>query len=332
MAVHAYTTTYPENVQQLIFAQIGLQSQDSNLFLKHKVLIKDSFSLQNGPIHFDRAIFQDTSHYENYVFMAYWDNPETYKAWLENAEVQEWWAGNQLDSDDKVGMFIEVATIPMTHFETIHSTKNNDSGVTHFLPLEQTKTHAFWGSMRKRMQASETDKLEPTHTAPLAEQVKKETFGKHLKVSAPSNICLIRTAQDWTHCNDEEKDTYLNLVEPSLQKAYSFLQKNPEETGAITPKFLYEVNENGEKLEKTCVVSFFLSMQHLEKWTHEHPTHIALFGTFAEMLKRHNFTVDLSLWHEVSVLQTEEVSLEYINCHPKTGFLPYFEVKEVALI
>ncbi|WP_160112628.1 phenylacetaldoxime dehydratase family protein [Salicibibacter kimchii] len=34
------------------------------------------------------------------------------------------------------------------------------------------------------------------------------------------------------------------------------------------------------------------------------------------------------MWHEVSVLQPEDLDLEYVNCHPKTGFLPYVDVHE----
>lgn len=315
-------------MEEIIFAQIGLQAKTIEESAEFAAKITESFTLPNGPVHVDRAQHTDVAQYENRLFMAYWRDKEEYDNWHQNEQVQAWWNGEGLA--ENVGLYHEVAQIPVTHFETIHSIKNNNSGVTHFLQLEETKEHAYWGAMRKRIQASSTDALNSSIEA--IQHEKKETFGKHLKVTAPNNICLIRSAQDWSRCNNEERDTYFSLVEPALQKVHQYLSTNQEESGSINPKFVQELDENGNPEEKTCVVSFFLSLQDLEEWTHKHPSHIALFGTFAEMLRRHNLSVQLSLWHEVSVLQSDELELEYINCHPDTGFLPYFEAKEISYI
>ena len=35
--------------------------------------------------------------------------------------------------------------------------------------------------------------------------------------------------------------------------------------------------------------------------------------------------LDLQLWHEVAVLPHKEQLFEYVNCHPGTGLLPFFE-------
>lgn len=327
MALAAYTTVIPDGMKEFVFAQIGVQAKALEESEEFYNFIIETFSLPNGPIHFDRAKFTDVAEYENRLLLAYWNDKEAYENWLKHERVQQWWNGERLEHS--LGLFHEVAKIPVTHFETIHSTKNNDSGVTHFLSLEETKEHAYWGSMRKRIEASSVENLASLYEN--FKHMKKETLGKHVKAIAPNNVSLIRTAQNWTQCSNEEKETYLSLVEPALQKAYRYLNTNQEESGCINPKFVQELDESGNPLEKTCVVSFFLSLKHLEDWTHKHPTHIALFGTFAEMLKRHNFSVQLSLWHEVSVLQSDDLELNYINCHPDTGFLPYFETKEVSL-
>lgn len=326
MAVKAYTTTIPEGLEKIVFAQIGLQARSIEESAEFAAKITESFTLPHAPIHVDQAQFTDIADYENRLFMVYWRDVDEFENWLLQADVQEWWNGKGLEGN--IGLYHEVTKIPVTHFETIHSIQNNNSGVTHFLNLEGTKEHAYWGSMRKRIQASSMNRLD--NSIEKIEHTKKETLGKHLKVIPPNNICLIRTAQDWTRCNDEEKETYLSLVEPALQKSYHYLNTNQEESGCINPKFVQELDENGNPVEKTCVVSFFLSLKHLEDWTHHHPTHITLFGTFAEMLRKHNLSVQLSLWHEVSVLQSDEVELEYINCHSDTGLLPYFKTKEMS--
>lgn len=329
MAVKAYTTIIPDGMKEIIFAQIGIQSKTADkISSEFTAKIVESFKLENGPIHVDHGQFIDAANYQNRLFLAYWHDAESYQKWLEHEQVQQWWNGHKLDAD--LGLYHEVAKIPVTHFETIHSIKNNNSGVTHFLKLEETKEHAYWGSMRKRIPASSNEQFSSQLEKINAKN--KETFGKHLKAIAPDNVCLIRTAQDWTRCPTDEKETYFSLVEPALQKAYQYLNTHQVESGSINPKFVQELDEKNQPVEKTCVVSFFLSLKHLEEWTHKHPTHIALFGTFAEMLRRHNLSVQLSLWHEVSVLQSDDLELNYINCHPKTGFLPYVETKEIAYI
>lgn len=324
MSLRAYTTV-SDGIKEIVYAQIGIQAKTLEKSADVIKKIRESFALPNGPNHVDYAVFTDVANYQNRLFIAYWKNVNDYENWLQLEQVQTWWKGEELD--ENIGLFHEVVKIPMTHFETIHSMQNNNSGVTHFLSLEETKDHAYWGSMRKRIPASSQDSLDSSIEKIRAEN--KDTFGKHVKVIPPDHVCLIRTAQDWSRCSTDEKETYLNLVAPALQKAYDYLNMNQEESGCISPKFIQELDEDGNPLEKTCVSAFFISLKHLENWTHNHATHKALFAAFAQMLKQHNFTVQLSLWHEVSVLQSEQLQLEYINCHPKTGFIPYFEIEFV---
>lgn len=325
----ALTTIFPSDMTDFVFAQIGIQFRTNDQPTQFIQLIQESFQLPNGPDHYDIATDIDTEQYTNHLFMVYWKYPEKYAAWLSQPGVQTWWTGNQIDKESKYGLFTEVATIPVTHFETIHAKENNDSGVTNFTSLERTKVHAYWGAMRDRIQASANDELGSNFGENLPNKQEKETFGKRLKVVAPGNICLIRTAQNWSQCSDAEKKTYLELVDPALQKAHQNLSTEREQLGCISAKLAEEIDADGNSLERSCVVGFFLSLKHLEQWTHEHAAHKAVFGTFFEMLKRHDYTTGLSLWHEVSVLQSEDLDLEYVNCHPKTGFLPYFETTEL---
>ena len=48
-----------------------------------------------------------------------------------------------------------------------------------------------------------------------------------------------------------------------------------------------------------------------------------------ELAKKHNFQINLKLWHEVWVVPGSHLHLEYHNCHPATGLLPWFEVEEL---
>lgn len=322
MSLRAYTTT-TDKTNEIVYAQIGIQAKMQVETAEWSEKIAESFKLPNGPEHVDHGIFTDIANYYNRLFIAYWSDVKEYEDWLKCEQVQSWWQGKELE--ENIGLFHEAAKIPVTHFETIHSMQNRNSGVTHFLPLEETKEHAYWGSMRKRIPASSCESFDSAIDK--ITTANKDTFGKRVKVIPPDNVCLIRTAQDWSRCNADEKETYLTFVAPALEKAYDYLNKNQEESGCISPKFIQEIDEHGNPLEKTCISAFFISLKHLEHWTHNHETHKAVFAAFMEMLKKHQFSVQLSLWHEVSVLTSEKLHLEYMNCHPKTGFIPYFDIE-----
>jgi len=158
----------------------------------------------------------------------------------------------------------------------------------------------------------------------------RETRGRRIRVDAPENVCLIRTAQEWTRCAPAERKTYLETVQPVLRAGAEFLRDHPHESGCISSRYVEELNGDGTLTDKTCVIAYWLSLDHLERWTVSHPTHQAIFASFYELLKKHDFNIDLALWHEVAVLPTGSLELEYVNCHERTGFLPFFEHIEAA--
>ena len=119
-------------------------------------------------------------------------------------------------------------------------------------------------------------------------------------------------------------------VHPTLIKGMNFIRDNPLETGCCTNRFADEVDLAGNPQKKTFGCAYFLTLAHLEQWAEHHPTHLAIFGNFFKMVKYFNFQLDLKLWHEVSVLPGDNQLFEYVNCHPNTGLLPWFEVETVA--
>jgi len=62
------------------------------------------------------------------------DDPAAYQSWSRQPDVATWWQ-EEVD-DSQLGHWREVATIPTTHVETLHSGENHDNGCSHFLPIE----------------------------------------------------------------------------------------------------------------------------------------------------------------------------------------------------
>lgn len=142
-------------------------------------------------------------------------------------------------------------------------------------------------------------------------------------LAAPENLCLIRSAQDWSACRGDERDSYLRDVHPMLKKGMTFLMENPAETGCLTCRFIEQLTHDGDADDKTFGMAYFVDMSRLEAWSKSHPTHLAIFGSFMSLAQRLGGTITLRLWHEVAVLQADWTRLEYINCHRRTGLLPF---------
>ena len=318
----AWTAEF-SGIKEIIFAQIGVQSGQANPHAFYVI----AQTLGNAN-HVDRAFFEDGQGVRNDVLLAYWDSTERYAAWLESPAVKAW--REQLE--EGVGKWLEVAKIPLRFLETLYATENHEAGMSHFATaMPMTDEHGYWGAMRDRIAAAETDVLSPALPDwVLAEPRQHETRAKRLRVKAPDNLCFVRDTQDWSDCQGEERATYLDSVAPVLAEGVRFLCGTPLESGCCVGRFLRECDlKTGAPLERTCMAAYFLSLGHLERWAKTHPSHLAIFDSFMKMVQKYNFQISLKLWHEVWVVPGNNLHLEYTNCHPATGLLPWFEVEEL---
>ncbi|UKZ70402.1 uncharacterized protein TrAtP1_011383 [Trichoderma atroviride] len=91
-------------------------------------------------------------------------------------------------------------------------------------------------------------------------------------------------------------------------------------------KFGLAVTKDRRRLE-TCSSGFFRSLKDIEAWSSKHKTHHKIFhGAHAHSIKFGKTTFKFRSWHEMSTLKPGEVTYEYINCHPRTGLIPFFDV------
>ncbi|PNP42031.1 hypothetical protein TGAMA5MH_06210 [Trichoderma gamsii] len=91
-------------------------------------------------------------------------------------------------------------------------------------------------------------------------------------------------------------------------------------------KFGLTVTNDRRRFE-TCSSGFFRSLKDIEAWSSKHKTHHKIFhGAHAHSTKFGKTTFKFRSWHEMSTLKPGEVTFEYINCHPRTGLIPFFDV------
>lgn len=303
-----------------IVARFGVQSPQPGGNAEMLARIRDSFALPDGPRHVDRAWFADAAGWHNALFMAYWDDPSAFSDWTEQGAVRDW------QRCQAPGLWMEVMALPVQRLETLYSCPNHAAGLSHVTPaLAETPTHAYWGAMRDRIPAAQGDALASSLGEALPQPAQRETRGRRLRVKAPANLCVIRSAQDWGACGEAERSSYLESVAPVLERGTLGL-RDPA-TGCCAAQLLRETTLDGEALDKTCVTAFFLSLAHLERWAETHPEHLAIFGSFMQMVQKHEARLDLKLWHEVAVLPEGALHAEYVDCHPGTGLLPWFEAE-----
>jgi aldoxime dehydratase len=84
-------------------------------------------------------------------------------------------------------------------------------------------------------------------------------------------------------------------------------------------------NREGRLLDESSVVGTFLSLHALERWAESHTTHKAIYAEAFRQLRTYQERRELRTWHEVFVLRPEGQRFEYLNCHPQTGILSYFD-------
>jgi len=286
------------------------------------------------PFFSELAAVADSRGFYNVTFLAYWPSRAAYEDWATKSGFQKWW--DDLDPQAQPhGWFREVFFPTLDRFETVFSSAEIPEGAAY---MRQTvsgpvQEHVYWGSMRDRLPAAQTDNL-VGEKADLSGRVKVsgatdntavDGVGPHERVRVPGkkNLAIIRSGQDWQVTYPEERTLYLGTMHPVLIKGMDFLRDHGDEVGCYSCRFMDIVDPVTRAADKdrTFGLAYFDDLASLERWSKEHPTHLNIFGGFLQYAKALDNNITLRLFHEVLVLQPEQQLLEYICCHDGTGML-----------
>ena len=319
--VPAYSSRPDTAIQQIVMAYYGVQAKGEEkkgvLCAAYQKLLA-ALKLADGPARHDLVQFVDSEGYLNLIVVAYWLDPAQHEKWSSNPEVSGWWASDDRLKED-VGYFREVLSPRMEQFETIFTHEHGPfEGVSILFDKmsEPIFEHGYWGSMRDRLPVSQTDPLEPNGELKVISGT--PAAGGRVIVKGHDNLTLIRSGEDWSLTEGEERDTWYKNIEPVLQEGMDYLRDEGMEAGCYCNRYCHHIDENGNALEKGFGYSLWRSVSNLENWGASHHTHLAIFVTFNRLAKKFK---NLTLYHEVSVFDSGSQYYEYINCHPKTGLL-----------
>ena len=319
----AWVARSSEALVQVVMFHFGVQYADVALAGPARAAIERmtaTFGGDDRPVHHELAAYKDEQGYETLMLTGYWTDPACFSRWWAKPDVEGWW----LSADrlgERLGYFKEVVTPVVDRFETLFSSPEKLEGIGVGMgarSLDDIQEHGYWGSMRDRLPASQTDALTP------AGSLMKEALdatGARFRVKGHGQVALIRSGQDWTVTDGEERTLYIEQMEPVLREGMDFIRDDGLSIGCYTNRYMTNLDEAGAPITRSFGLSYWRCLADMERWAEAHPTHIAIFGGFMRIVQKLNFDVKLKLYHEVSILREEDQDFEYINCHARTGLM-----------
>jgi aldoxime dehydratase len=312
----AFVARHRATVERVVMAYFGLQYRGDAPPARAAALawLEVQFAGPNGPKHWDRAAYRDAAGYDNVVSVAYWDDQQTFAAWLPAA--RDGWTGDQQEYSG-LGTFLEVLSPSVNDYETLFSSLGRPEGVA--VVAESLSgdimEHAYWGGMRDRIPLSQTSAMAPAGMPGIVRD------GERLRVKPHDNVCLIRSGQDWSDTDAAERKMYLDDVEPVLREGMDFLRDDGRSIGCFANRYMTVLDRDGQPTEKSYGMSWWKSLAALERWSESHPTHVRIFGAAMKYLSSLGPAAKLRLYHEVTVACAADQFFEYRRCHDRTGML-----------
>ena len=317
-----YVPPYPASVARfrsdvrcVVMAYFGVQYRNHSAHHAASLLgdIALAFGERDGPRHWDRAQYVDEMDCTNVLSIGYWDDVSIFNTWFERHGVT--WA-NGTRAPLEVGTFCEVLKPTIERFETLFSSDLPEGVACIAEGLSgAVQEHAYWGGVRDRIPMCQTNDMAASG------EPRVVLTGLHRRVIPHENICLIRSGQDWSQTRGQERRMYIEDVEPVLRAGMNFLRDDGLQVGCFANRYVTLVNQSGVPLEKSFGMSWWNSLEGLERWAESHPTHVAIFGAAMKYLGAMGPEAKLRLYHEVTVAAADEQYYEYFNCHPRTGML-----------
>lgn len=321
-------TAFPDNVSHLVYGIFGVQSRSAEEAKRYADEVVSLLSAPGGAGQVERGVHLDQWGFHTEIVMGYWLGKEGYRAFVESPEFSKWWADLPTDASSDLGFFKEVLLTKKDHFHYAAGTNDKVASAA-LLPLVGSKKFGYWGAYRDRLPASEYDKfLSPFQEMP--PERNDETKGKRLSVETPDNICFIREGQGLGACTDEEKDIWDQKMADRVDRWIKILGNDPAKTRCISIRDAREYDiETGDRNMRQSQNGFLLSLADIERAAKTVHEHLQVRQSFIDMYTKPKFEPKMHVWVEVHILKAGDFDAEYVNCHPKTGFLRFFEGRAV---
>jgi aldoxime dehydratase len=316
----SFSIRFDPSVKTLPMVYFGVQHRNRDAEAERAMtkLIK-GFGEPYGPEFWDRAMLVDRLGYTNLILVGYWKGHENHRQW-EAGRPSDWWHDGE-DLNGPLGLFKESYTPGVKDTETTFSHKHPE-GYAHLSDdwSEPTDTHDYWGSARDRIARAQTDPLDSAGKPLSTLGSSEDSLGRHVHVAPHENLCLLRSGQDWSETEGEERSFYLGRVEPILNKGMMEIRDEGVGKGCFYNRYMNVTDTQGAQVEKTYSLSAWNSISDIEHWVRQ-ATHLAIYHIGVKHYQRMAGAAKLRLYHEMFVLRAGDQQYEYFNCHSQTGML-----------
>ena len=224
-------------------------------------------------------------------------------------------------SETSVGLWWEPVVVDAQRMETItfEAFRRGFSGCP-AMGLNSTDHTGYWGAARDRIPGAGDDLFEATvgtsERCPI-------TGATYRKIQPPKNMCVIRSGVSWEKCDGAQLKDWRERIKPKLDAGMTYLRENPGATGCFSLRQVESISADGKKLAEAYSLGAFASMQHLETWSKDHPSHLAIYTSALAARKKFQEKLQLHTYNEIFILEAGNPPFEYCNCHPQTGLLPF---------
>ena len=315
----AWQSAWQDHDDPLISGYFGIQAETPALL---DAWAAPAFSGRHAPFAVERGACIDQSGTANHIYICYW-RQSTYEQWWGLEANSGWWRSEQRLADG-AGFWREVITMPFDRFETLHSTESpHGVGVSADAMDGPILEHGYAGGMRDRIPLSDSNDLRSAAGMNARLEAHIADDGQRVVVTPPDNLCVIRSGQNWVFCSPEQRTWYLTKLHPVLLEGMRFLRDNPRETNCYSLRFVDRKDDAWGATEQTFGLGYATDVHAFEQWARSHPTHLAIFDGFLQMVGTFGADLSLRLWHEVTAVPNDGCEFEYIACHSDTGLLGY---------
>ncbi|GAA4751942.1 phenylacetaldoxime dehydratase family protein [Modestobacter marinus] len=313
----SFSARFPTGVVSVVMAYFGVQhagdapAEVAAAAADEVAALSGRLAATDGADSVEHARYVDERGHVTTVIIAYWTDPAGHARWTAGAPG---WT-DPAHRRTGLGFFLEMLTPSVDRFETLFSNDRLE-GVARLADglSGEIREHGYWGGARDRLPLAQTDALDATG----APDVRDDGV---LRVTGPDNLCLIRSGQEWSETDGEERRMYTEDVEPVLRAGMDFLRDDGLGVGCYANRYMTVVDAQGHPSDKTFGMSWWHSLEELDTWAESHPTHVAIFRVAMKYLGTLGPAARLRLYHEVTVASADQQRFEYLDCHPGTGLL-----------
>ena len=327
----AFQAHQPADRPNIVMAMLGVQAAPGVNGAPQllQLLALCAADLDGKPLHVEQGWHIDAAGYRNDVLMPYWAMAADMKAFFARADVTA-----LLDTPliGDIGLWRESLAAPTTALDGNYARPDVRYGIARYSEMKEEQYHAYMGSMRDRVPDYLAGKADGGQEQ-IARQDPPNSFGIVLEVTGlPRNLCFIRGAFAWNEAGTDEQQVFMEKMWPVYKEGAEYLRDNPIESNCISMRMIEEAPLGYDNGVQSEVLGWFLTLADLERWTRYHPRHLAIMKTIMSYMQQFNFKPKLNLGHEVIVVPEGGAVMRYNNCHPETGFLPFFPSRQCVRV